>query len=220
MAVELYINQAVDWILTLSPLKIYIIFGFVSYLENIIPPIPGDLLVVYGGYLAAEQIVGFSPLLMITTLTSVAGFMNMYMVGAHFGDKIEEHRSRFWLMRLVDVKYYDKVKLWMQRWGQGVIVANRFLAGTRSVISLASGVSKTPVSLTILSSVCSSLVWNFVLLSLGWIVHENWKVIGHYLEIYGRIILILLFAIVVGVLLYRRYPKWNRRLSKKNNKKG
>ncbi len=72
---EVYIDQAVNWILTLSPVSIYSIFLLVAYAENVLPPVPGDLLIVFGGYLAAEQIISFNGLLLITTCASVIGFM-------------------------------------------------------------------------------------------------------------------------------------------------
>lgn len=215
MGYELYINQIVDWVFTLSPFKIYLIFTVVAYIENIIPPMPGDVLVAFGGYLAAEQVVGFVPLLMITTVASVFGFMSMYWIGAQFGYRIEAQRSDFWLMRVVDIKYFDRVKRWMQRWGQGVIVTNRFLAGTRSVISLVSGITKTKVSTTILSSTVSSIVWNFALLGFGWVVNENWQIIGHYLNIYGRIVLGLIVAVIIIRFTIRKVKETRRNNGKK-----
>ena len=83
---EVYLDQAVNWILTLSPLSIYSIFLIVAYAENIVPPVPGDILIVFGGYLAAEQIISFNVLLFITTVASVIGFMNMYAFGYYFVD--------------------------------------------------------------------------------------------------------------------------------------
>ena len=215
---EEYTLNLVDWISTLSPISIYLIFCLVAYLENVIPPIPGDLIVVFGGYLAAEQVIGFTPVLLLTTVTSVFGFMSMYAVGAYFGDQIETHRNRFWLMRFFDVKYFDKGKRWMDRWGQGVILANRFLAGTRSVISLTAGITKTNVYPTILSSAISSLLWNFILIGMGWLVHENWQVIGHYLNVYGWIILSLLILLIAGRVFYKRRKKKRVRMKNiKNN---
>ncbi|WP_242979071.1 DedA family protein [Rhodohalobacter mucosus] len=212
---EAYLEQIVDWILTLSPLSIYTIFFLVAYIENIIPPLPGDVLVAFGGYLAAEQIIGFVPVLIITTLASVIGFMNMYLFGKYFGDRIEVQRRRFWLMRFIDIKYFDRGKRWMHNWGQGVILANRFLAGTRSVIALTAGITKTKVYSTMLSSFISSLVWNFTLLMLGWIVYENWAVIGNYLNIYGRVILILIVVVVAARIFYKK-TKSKKRDPKKN----
>lgn len=202
---EMYLDQIVEWIKALSPLGIYSMFAFVAYIENVIPPMPGDVLVAFGGYLAAEQIIGFGPALAVTTIFSVFGFVTVYGVGAYFGDKIEEYRSKFWLAKLVDIKYYDKAKMWMARWGQLVIMMNRFLAGTRSVISIVAGVTRTKFSSTVLSSLLSSLIWNTFLLSFGWIVHENWQIIGHYLNIYGWIILgIIIFAVAFRYFYVKR----------------
>src|SRR6056297_1288821 len=205
MGMEVYIDQAVDWILTLSPASIYSIFFLVAYAENIVPPVPGDVLIVFGGYLAAEQIIGFNVLLFLATVASVIGFMNMYAFGYYFGDKIDTHRSDFWLMRIIDVKYFDRCKRWMHSYGQAVIVTNRFLAGTRSVIAVTAGLTKMRPLTTVLSSFLSSITWNFVLLGSGWLVHENWYVIGDYLNIYGWSILTLMVLIIGGRIVYTKY---------------
>ncbi|MDZ7689699.1 MAG: DedA family protein [Balneolaceae bacterium] len=204
---EEFTQDLIEWIRVLSPLSIYSIFFLVAYIENIVPPIPGDLLVVFGGYLAAVQVINITPVLLLTTVASVMGFITMYWIGSHWGTQIEEQRERFWMIKFIPLKYIEKVRSWMQRWGQGVVLANRFLAGTRSVISLTAGISHTPVLSTILSSTASSVLWNAILLGLGWIVKKNWQVIGDYLNIYSRIILICLFIFVlirVGVYYYRR----------------
>lgn len=204
---EDYTKDLVQWISLLPPLGLYTVFFFVAYIENVVPPIPGDVLVAFGGYLAAEQVVGLSVVLVLTTIASVIGFMTMYWLGSHWGTQIEKQRNRFWMMRFIPLRYMNKVRRWMQRWGQGVILANRFLAGTRSVISLTAGISHTPVASTVISSTLSSVLWNSILLGFGWIVHENWQVIGEYLSIYSRIILagiLLLILIRAGVYYYSK----------------
>lgn len=204
---EAFFEQLIQWIQTLSPLSIYTVFFVVAYVENILPPIPGDLLVVFGGYLAALQIVSFTAILLLTTVASVIGFMTMYCIGSYWGSIIEEKKHRFWLMRFIDFKYYSRAKRWMQNWGQGVILANRFLAGTRSVISLSAGITKTKVIPTIISSGVSSVLWNFILLGAGWIVHENWQVIGDYLNIYGRVTLAFILIAIFARWIYLRRRK-------------
>ncbi len=205
--VEQFIQEIVQLINSLPPLSIYLVFFLVAYFENVIPPIPGDVLVAFGGYLAAESVIGLVPVLLLTTIASVIGFMSMYWIGSRWGTQIEENQRRFWLLRFVPLKYLNKVRSWMQRWGMGVVLANRFLAGTRSVIALTAGLSHTRVSTTVISSTVSSILWNGILLGFGWIVHENWRLIGEYLSIYGRIILggILIFVLIrLGIYFYRK----------------
>src|SRR5699024_8538713 len=141
-----------------------------------------------------------------TVVASVAGFMSIYWLGFYWGEQIENNPNRYWLLRFIPLKYINKVRGWMDRWGQGVIVANRFLSGARSVISLTAGISKTRITQTILGSTISSLLWNAILLTLGYIVQKNWKIIGHYLSVYSRIILgliILFIAVRLGIYFYK-----------------
>lgn len=202
-----FLNEIIQWVETLAPFYIYTVFFLVAYLENIIPPIWGDLFVAFGGYLAAISVISFIPVYLVTVIASVLGFMTVYWLGYHWGKQIENHPEDFWLLRFIPLKYIQKVRGWMHRWGQGVVVANRFISGARSVISLTAGISHTRPLLTAVSSTVSSLLWNAILLTLGYLVQQNWRIVGHYLSIYWQIIvgLILLVIIVrVGIYFYRK----------------
>lgn len=201
----------VEWIQVLPTASIYLAFFLVAYLENVIPPVPGDILVVFAGYLAVDGTIHFTMVLMLTTVASVLGFMSMYYIGYRWGDGIKDKRGKFWLFKYVNFKYMTRAQSWMNRWGQGVIVANRFLAGTRSIISLIAGISQTRISLTVLSSFVSSLLWNLILLAAGWFINENWEDIGRYLSIYS-------WVIIAGIVLfvgYKFWGYWNRRKIKR-----
>lgn len=205
--VDQFVQEMVQLINSLPPLSIYLVFFLVAYIENVVPPIPGDVLVAFGGYLAAESIIGLLPVLLLTTVASVIGFMSMYWIGSRWGAQIQKKERRFWLLRFIPLEYLNKVRSWMQRWGMGVVLANRFLAGTRSVISLTAGLSHTRISTTIICSTVSSILWNGILLGFGWVVHENWRLIGEYLSVYGKVILgaIGLFILIrLGFYYYRK----------------
>ena len=45
------INIIVDFIGQVSPIVIYLLLFLIAYLENIVPPVPGDVIVAFGGYL-------------------------------------------------------------------------------------------------------------------------------------------------------------------------
>src|SRR5699024_6077766 len=205
--IEQLTQDIISLIRTLPPASVYLVFFGIAYGENIIPPIPGDLLVAFSGYLAAESIIGIVPIWIITTIASVFGFMSMYWIGSRWGTTIKQEGKGVRVLRFIPVEYLNKVQSWMQKWGLGLVLANRFLPGTRSVISLAAGLGHTRINYTILFSTISSLLWNAILLGFGWVVHENWRMIGDYLSVYGRIILaatVLYIAIKVGIYYYRK----------------
>ena len=127
-----YTLDIVEWLEVLPVGSIYLAFVLIAYLENVLPPVPGDILVVFAGYLAADGILNFSAVWVMATVASVFGFMTMYYIGSKWGGGIREQRSRYWMFRYIDFKYIIRAQNWMNRWGQGVVMANRFLAGTRS----------------------------------------------------------------------------------------
>lgn len=190
----------------LAPLwLVYVIFFGIAYLENVIPPVPGDVLVAFAGYLAADGLLRIDVALAGTTLASVAGFMTMYVLGARVGDGINLERDRYWIFRFIGFEYMDRARRWMRRTGPAIILTNRFLAGTRSVIALMAGVSHVPARLAVVYSLASSFLWNGLLLAGGWMVRENWERIGGYLNTYGGLVLagVALFA-VWRVMRHRR----------------
>lgn len=207
---ETYVVSAVEWIESLPTFQVYAVFLFIAYIENLVPPIPGDVLVAFGGYLAAEDVIGLGPLLAITTVASAAGFMSAYGVGYRWGGRFPEADRFKWPGRVIDRRVMQRATRWMRRWGLWVVVANRFLAGTRSVIALSAGLSATRPLPTLLAATVSSLVWNSILLGFGWVVKANWAQAGAILNAYGKIVLgalaLYLFYRVMRALLSGKSP--------------
>lgn len=194
------VQTIVDWISVFPPIGIYLIFTLIAYLENVLPPVPGDVLLAFGGYLAAEGLLSLPLIWILTVLASVVGFMNMYWIGFKLGGQINEKKEDHLLLKFINYRYFRKGKIWMYKYGQWVILGNRFLAGTRSVISLTAGMSHLKLSYTLLNSFISSALWNTALLIMGWVIRDNWEVIGGYLSAYGKVILV-----GIGVLLSVRF---------------
>lgn len=197
-------HQLVEWMSLLGPVGIYLVFTIIAYLENVVPPLPGDVLLAFGGYLSAEGLIGLFPLWALTVLASVMGFMNMYWIGHKLGNQISANQHGHFLLRFVNYKYIERGKKWMAKYGQWVVVGNRFLAGTRSVISLTAGMSNLNIPRTVANALLSSMLWNGVLLAAGWFIRDNWEVIGDYLSNYGKAILLGLALVVLVRFLWVR----------------
>ena len=202
-----FTHHLITWIGGQPPVIIYAVFFGVAYFENVIPPIPGDIIVVFAGYLAARDIILLLPVYALTTIASVVGFMTMYTLGRYWGDLLDRNQERSWFTRLLDLKYMPKVRAWMNRWGLWVVTANRFLSGARSVISLTAGMSRMEVRGTIIGSLISSLLWNALLIGAGWEIQQNWHIIGHYLSVYSRIITIAIIAVVIARIIWGVWRK-------------
>lgn len=182
-----------EWMVALPPVYAYLAIFAIAYGENVLPPIPGDLVVVFGGYMVGLGLLKFGLVVLIATVGGTVGFMTMYAIGYRIGDAVmDPHRLR-WLPK----KYIHKAQRWIHRWGYGIVLANRFLSGTRSVISLTVGMAHMRVMKTVLFSTISSLVWVLLITWGGYAVGENWAIIGVYIRQYGQVFMALLVVIVL-----------------------
>lgn len=187
---------------SLEPLPIYAAVLAIAFIENLFPPSPSDVVILFAGSLVGIGQVDFLLTLLAATTGSCLGFVAMYKVGHWFGHRILEQGK----IKFIPLDAVKKAEEWFGRYGYWIIVANRFLAGTRAVVSFFAGLSELNLTKTTLLSFVSALVWNSVLLGLGFTLGKNWQEIGSYLATYSKIAtLIVLLAILVVIIrmLYR-----------------
>ena len=198
-------EDILNQISTFPPLWIYITLFLFSFIENVFPPSPSDLVVLIGGTLISTGVIHFIPTLILTTIGSIIGFMVLFYLGSAVDKKVI-HTGR---LKFIPVDAVDKVEAWFKKYGYWVILANRFLPGTRSVISFFSGLSHLRVDKTILLATISAFAWNAIILLLGIIFGDHVKVIDNYLSTYSNIviaitILIVLFLIIRNFILKKK----------------
>lgn len=184
---------------------IYAAVAFICYIENILPPFPSDVIIVAAGSLIGFGRIDFTVALMLATIGSTLGFLTMYKIGDWFGDRILEAGK----IRFIPVENVHKVEAWFRRYGYWMIVANRFLAGTRAVVSFFAGMSQLSLARTTLLSFASALLWNSILLLSGKALGDNWAQILFYLGTYSKIVTVLL-VVAVLILLARYFHKRRR----------
>ena len=202
------IENILNHISDLSPFLIYLILFLFSYVENVFPPSPSDLVVVIGGSLVATEAINFVPTLILTTIGSVLGFMTLYYIGSQVDKKV----IRAGKMKFISAQAVDTVENWFNKWGYTVIVANRFLPGTRSVISFFAGLSQLKVLKTVILATTSALFWNAIMIYLGIIFGNNIERVDFYLSRYQEIVLIITGVVILFFVI--RYFFFNKKKSK------
>lgn len=199
-----FLAEVVAWMSGVSPLWIYATVFAIAYLENVVPPIPGDMVIVFGGYLAGLGVVGFVPTAVLATAGGALGFMTMYAIGWRFGLAVEDPERLRWIPKPAS----DRARRWIRRYGYGVVAVNRFLSGVRSVIALSVGAARMDPAQTALWATVSSGLWCSLIAGMGYVVGENWAVIGEWLRLYGLWVSGVLTVVAAGALL--RWA-WRRR---------
>lgn len=180
-------------IATFPPFWIYITLFFFAFIENLFPPSPSDVVTVIGGSLAGAGAINFLLALVFTTLGSILGFALMFYIGATVDKKLI-HSGRF---KYIPVKSLDQVETWFRKYGYFIVVVNRFMPGTRAVISFFAGISNLDPKRTITLCFVSALLWNAILLYLGFIFGDNVALVDEYLTTYQNIVIAVTAAVVL-----------------------
>jgi membrane protein DedA with SNARE-associated domain len=187
----------IQYLQSLSPFLIYSFVFAIAYIENIFPPSPSDTIIVFGGSLAGIGHVGFVPVLAAATLGSTLGFMTMYKIGDWFGDRIlEEGKIKF-----IPISAVRTVEEWFQKYGYWIIVANRFLSGTRAVVSFFAGLAELNLLRTTVLCSVSALAWNSILVGAGFYLGKNWQEIGFYLSTYSQVVTGIIIVVVIILIV-------------------
>ena len=201
-----FLNSLVEWMEAIPAVWAYAVILLVAYGENVVPPIPGDMAIVFGGYLVGVGKLNFAVVLLLSTLGGALGFMTMYALGRRFGEAVFEEDRLRWLPK----EQIRKARGWLRRWGYGVVAANRFLPGVRSVIALSVGMAEMRVAAAAALCTLSAAVWCALIIYAGFQLGENWPAVADFLTRYGRIELAVL-AVAVSAVLIWRYAKRSRR---------
>lgn len=197
-----YLADFLAWMESLPPGLAYAAILIIAYGENVAPPIPGDMAIVFGGYLVGVGQLNFLIVVVLATIGGVVGFMTMYAVGYWAGEAVLDPNRWRWIPK----KQVQRARVWLDRYGYWLVAANRFLSGLRSVISLTVGIAHTNPWKTAFYATLSAAVWTCLIAYAGYAVGDNWPVIAGYLRDYGRIVLGLLLA-AAGVQAVRWYLK-------------
>jgi membrane protein DedA with SNARE-associated domain len=181
----------------------YVILCVCAFIENIVPPIPGDTVTVIGGYLAGTGKLNMFGVVLATTIGSFSGFMAMFFLGKYFGSRFFIDRDFFFFSK----KNFIKVSEWFEKYGYTVVFCNRFLSGARSVISLFAGITgMNPIKVAVYCFI-SCFVWNLLLVFAGYKVGENWELILDMLEKYNLIVMFILMVFIAVIVIRKMYNR-------------
>jgi len=179
----------------------YILLLISAYVENIFPPIPGDTVTLIGAFFVGTGKLSFWGVWLSTSLGSILGFMSLFLVAYWLEwQGIDRFRPR-WIKKA----HLKKVDTWFGRYGYWIILANRFLSGIRSVISIGAGLSKLNVWKVTLLAFLSGIIWNGLLIYAGAFIGRSWQDILEYIKIYNKVFLgiLILISIIYGIWRWR-----------------
>lgn len=174
------------------------ILGASALLEYVFPPFPGDTVTLFGSVLVLMH--GWSlPLVFVALMTgSSVGAMIDYVLGVRLGQRYRAGKV------IKSARMRGRVERVMQafrRYGPMYVAVNRFLPGIRAVIFVAAGMAGLRAGWVLFYAIVSAMLWNALILLIGYLLGANWQEIQHFVGLYGRIVYAAIALVVLGAAL-------------------
>lgn len=190
-----------QWLIGLPEWLIYLVVGVAAAVENIIPPVPADVIVVIGGVIAGAGRTDIFLLFLAVWIGNTGSALLMYALGRRYGKDFFHGRPGRYLLAPRQVAALERA---YTRFGFPIIFTSRFLPVFRPVVPVFAGVSRLGFWRTALPLALASGVWYGFLVYLGSMAGANWRSLLLKLEEVGGWLWIAvgLLLVVAGFLWY------------------
>ena len=171
-------------------------------LEAVFPPIPSELIIPFAGFAAGEGQLDFFLVILAATAGSLIGMVPWYLLGYLFGlERVKWLADRFGRWFAFNADEIDLAAKLFARWGRPIVLAGRLFPIIRTLISVPAGLAKMPFPQLALWSALGMLLWNTVLVTAGYLLHEHYHLVEAWLDPLTWVVLI----VVVGVYVFRLF---------------
>ncbi|QNQ82380.1 DedA family protein [Lactobacillus sp. PV037] len=192
-------------------------FGYLALLlliaiENIFPPIPSEIILTLSGFLSTKTSLNLAGIIIFSTLGSLIGAIILFSISRNLTLTRLEKILNTKFCKLLGFKQEDAQKAisWFEKYGIGAIFYGRCIPIVRSLISIPAGIARVGWGKFILLTTAGSLIWNTILILLGYYTGQNWAVV---VKIFDDYTLIIAFIILL-ILIYLLYKWYKARLKK------
>ena len=190
-----------------NPYIAYFLISFAMFLENLIPPIPSEIIMPLGGFFVYKGDLNFYILIVSGLIGTVIGALPWYFLGKLVNEKkLSNFIARKGKFVGISLKDLDKSRLWFDKYGVQLVFWGRLIPGIRTLISVPAGIELMPINKFLIWTSLGSLIWVIFLTSAGYLFGENYEIIGLYIDNF-KVILKPIFVILILFFLIRFFKK-------------
>ena len=179
---------------------------FLILIENVFPPIPSEVILLISGFFSSYTSLSVFYMILASTLGSFLGAIILYYIGKIFNKErlkkiVNGRLGKILFLKENDI---DKADEWFDNKGNKSVFFCRFVPIVRSLISIPAGMSEMPMGKFIIYTICGSMIWNTVLICLGYRLGSNWEYVLTILDKYQMVVIVIL-VIIFGYVIIKFY---------------
>lgn len=199
-----WLRALADWLISAPDAVFLVTLGLAAGLENIVPPIPADVVVVVGSGLAVRAGTHLVLLFLAVWIGNVGGALLVYLLGRRYGMRFFHGRIGRFLLRPGQLEAVNRA---YHRYGFVMIFLSRFLPMFRAVVPVFAGVARVGFLRTAVPMAIASGIWYGALVYVGATAGRNWEMIMEWLQSTSR----SAWALAIAALLPIAWWWWKTR---------
>ena len=181
--------------------------GVLMFIENVFPPIPSELIMPLGGYLAATGRLSFWLVVTLGSIGSLLGAVLWYAIGHRLGqERLKRWAGRRGAWVAMTPEDIDRASAWFDRHGATSVLMCRMIPFVRTVISVPAGIAGMPLLRFTIYSAAGTFLWTLALAWAGRLLGSQFPQVG---EVIGWLSWAVIGAATAWYL--RRVAKVHRR---------
>jgi membrane protein DedA with SNARE-associated domain len=196
-----------------NPLIGYGAIALVMLLENLVPPIPSEVVMPLAGFLIQQGKIQLLPTVLAGLLGTVLGAWFWYGIGR----LINEEQLEQWLRRHgrwmgLRPEALARSRRWFNRHGVAVVFWGRIIPGVRTLVSLPAGIELMPQPLFLAWTTAGSLLWILLLTVAGQALGSGYASVAARLHSITDVLWLVAGLGLLAGLCWLGLRRWSRSL--------
>lgn len=167
-------------------------------LENAGLPIPGETILLVGGYFCSTGDFHIGLVMLIAACGAVLGDNLGFAIGHHYGRGILLRFGRFVFLTPSRLEHMEK---YFKSHGNKTILVARFITGLRVFAALLAGASMMRWRIFFIYNVAGAVIWSVVITTLGYLFGQSLPILVEWVGRTGTVLLII--GVVVVAVVWR-----------------
>lgn len=195
-----FITVISDWIVRFGYLGIVAI----TFIENIIAPIPSEFVFPWAGFLASQGKMNVWMIALAGAIGSVIAALVLYYLGSKFnGPKTRQFVDKYGKYVFISLNDLEKAEGWFEKYGAWTVLIFRVVPLGRTVISVPAGFVKMNVFTFSILTFVGTFLWSLILTYAGFLLGENWDSVAKLIGEYEHLVIYAIIAATLGFISWK-----------------
>lgn len=180
---------------------------FVILLEYACFPIPSEIVLPFAGFVASSNGYSLIGVILLSTIMGYMGCLICYLIGYYGGKRIY---NKIYEKKVKWRKGLDSASNMFSKYGNVSVLGGRIIPLCRTYISFLAGIFHQDLFKYSLFSILGILIWNSILIGVGYILKDNFGLVSSYYDKYKIILFVIVGLFLILFLLNKCIKRINK----------